>query len=243
MVSPSGVAAAAVAGGVTLVAGLPVAVAVGAAAAGWSARVVFAAIKGPRAPRRTPIDPFGVGEPWRGHVVSARKSQRRFNEAVAGVPPGPLRDRLEATRARVDGAVDEMWRIAQSGHALTVARRQIDDRSARRTLAAEGPEPGTPATEALQAQLDAADRLDSSIADTRDHLGVLDAQLAAATTRAVELAAHHAAGTAGGLDADLRALTDEMEALRLALEETGPQPPPQLPPPVPPSEPPPTETP
>jgi hypothetical protein len=59
---------------------------------------------------------------------------------------------------------------------------------------------------------------------------VLDAQLVAATTRAVELAAHHAADTSTDvLDQDFRALSDDMEALRRALEETRPPPPPELP--------------
>lgn len=235
MVSPSGFAIAAAAGGTALLAGLPIPLAAGAAAAGWTARVGVAAVTGKRR-RRTPkaaaIDPFTVGEPWRRHVVSARRSQRQFTEAVSTLPAGPLRDRLGNTAERINGAVADLWRLAQSGHALTGARRQIDDRSAKRALAAASDdETTTPgATDALQAQVDAAKRLDNSIAQTQTQVANLDVQLAAATTRALELVAHYAAAArTDTLDADLQALADDMEALRLALEETDPPPPPELP--------------
>lgn len=235
MVSPSGFAIAAAAGGTALLAGLPIPLAAGAAAAGWSARVAVAAVTGrrrQRPPRAAAIDPFTVGEPWRRHVVSARRSQRQFTEAVATLPAGPLRDRLGTTAGRINGAVADLWRLAQSGHALTVARRQIDDRSAKRSLetASGDTASGLGATEAIQAQLDAARRLDDSIAQTQAQINNLDVQLAAATTRALELVAHYAAAThTDTLDADLQALSDDMEALRLAIEETGPPPPPELP--------------
>jgi len=231
MTSPSGVIAAGAAAGLSLVAGLPVGAAVGVGATAWVVRVAVAipaAVRSRRTRRPVVVDPFTVGEPWRAFVLGARQSSRRYAEALSAVAPGPLRNRLMAVGTRVDDAVSEIGQVARSGHMLTTARRRIDDHALRRQLAA-GPDPAV--VDALQAQLDAAERLDATIDATRSRLEVTNAQLGQAVTRAVEISAtSDATVTLGGIDSDLAALVDEMEALRQALAETGPPSGPALPP-------------
>jgi hypothetical protein len=234
MTSPSGVIAAGAAAGLSLAAGLPVAAAVGLGAAAWLVRVavaVPATVRLRRGRRAGPVDPFTVGEPWRAFVLSARQSSRRYVQALSTVVAGPLRDRLTSVGQRVSAAESEIGQIARSGHALSAARRRIDDHGLRRQL---GTDPDPAVVAAVQSQLDAADRLDATIEATRTRLEVIDAQLGQAVTRAVEIAATSGATTAlTGIDSDLATLVDEMEALRQALGETGPPPGPALPPPGP----------
>lgn len=234
MLSPAGFIAAGAAAGVSLVAGLPVAAAVGVGGAAWLVRVAVAVPAGIRSrPRRrrrrrpTAVDPFTVGEPWRAFVLGARQTGRNYAKTVAAVPAGPLSDRLGSIGAKVDTAVAEIGQIARAGHALSAARRGIDGHGLRQQLDA-GPDPVV--ADALRAQLDTAARLDATITATRARLEVIDAQLGQAVTRAVEIAATADTSTSlGGVDNDIAALVDEMESLRSALAETAIPPGPALP--------------
>lgn len=227
MASPSGIIAAGAATGLSLVAGLPLGVAVGVGGAAWLVRVVVALpsavrLRGERRPDL--VDPFTVGEPWRAFVLGARQSSRRYGEAVGSVPAGPLKDRLAMVGTRVETATVEMGQIARSGHQLTAARRRIDTPALRRQLESD-PAPAPTVAQALQAQLDTAVRLDSTIEATRGRLEVTTAQLGHAVARAVEIAAtSNSSVTLSGVESDLAALVDEMESLRQALVETSPPP-------------------
>jgi uncharacterized protein YPO0396 len=236
MISPSAVIAAGAAAGLSLVAGLPVGAAVGIGGAAWLVRVVVAIPAATRLSRRQEpvlVDPFTVGEPWRTFVIGARQSSRRYAESVATVAPGPLRERLTMVGQRVGIAAAEIGQIARSGHQLTAARRRIDDHGLRRQLDTD-PDPDV--ATALQAQIDAAERLDATIEATRGRLDVTTAQLGQAVTRAIEIAATSgAAMSLTGVDSDLATLVDEMESLRQALVETAPDPSSGPPPPPEPS--------
>jgi hypothetical protein len=85
-----------------------------------------------------------------------------------------------------------------------------------------GPSPtATQTAVALQAQLDAARRMDELIASTRDRLRLLDAQLGEAVTRAIELSVRPDGGSdLETLGADVDTLVHELESLRVALDET-----------------------
>lgn len=235
MTRPSGLAAAGVGFGASvLVLGAPVGIAVGAGvgALAWGVRVAVAI---PWRQRQAAIDPFTVQEPWRTFVFGARRAQRRFDEAVGRLRRGPLQDRLGLLGHRIDTAIEEAWRTAQSGQTLSTARRNIDVPTLERQLVELEARPTEPAdpldglqdrtartVASLRAQLDTAARLDRTVEETRSRLGLLDARLGEAVTRAIELSARAGADDeVVGLGRDVDDLIDEMEALRQALVQTS----------------------
>lgn len=227
MTSPSGLLAAGAGVALALVIGAPVAVAVVVGVLVWLVRVAMAV---PRRPSRSRVDPFTLQDPWRQFARQAQQAERRFDDAVRATRRGPLRDRMAELGSRVAAGVDECGRIARAGQALSSARSRIDpgrvraelDR-ARATAAAE-PASGSSLAgtiEALEAQLQSAERLEDVIVDTRDRLRLLDARLDEAVTRAIELSvrAHEPQGLQA-LSHDIDDVVGAMEALRQALAET-----------------------
>ncbi|MBA2327748.1 MAG: hypothetical protein H0V95_14050 [Actinobacteria bacterium] len=76
--------------------------------------------------------------------------------------------------------------------------------------------------EALEAQVASAGRLGTVAQDARDRLSLLDARLDEAVARAVELSLRaEDVAELGGLGGDVEELVNEMESLRVALEEAG----------------------
>jgi len=206
---------------------------------GYGVRVAVAI---PRNPNGREVDPFAVGEPWRGFVSDAVQAQRRFADATRTMRSGPLRDRLHDIGDRLDTGVDEVWRIAQRGQLLATARKQLNPDEARwelQQLVANNPKPAPGSAleqtaQSYQAQIDSAARMDRVIGDTADKLRLMAARLDEMVTRTVELStAADDSADLGGLGADVDGLVNEMESLRQALEDTGragdPQP---LPPPT-----------
>lgn len=228
MTSPSGILIAGAGASVAIVGGLPLAAAAGIGAVAWAARVGFAV---PRDSRPARIDPFTLADPWRGFVREAQRSTAQFEDAVRRAESGPLHDRLALIASRIGTGVDECWRIARAGQALTDARGRIDVTEITRELGEVGGPPGTlidpqgsqaQTLAALNAQLATAKRIDEIIVDTRDRLRLLDARLDEAVTRVIELSVRaQGADELGGLDEDVEALVGEMEALRQGLDETG----------------------
>lgn len=173
-------------------------------------------------PRKERIDPFTLQDPWRTMVHRAQSTATRFGDAVDKTKPGPLRERLTEVGRRVTAAVDEAWAIAKRGHALDDAVEQLKIGDTRRRLAELG-HGGDPAvTESVRSQLQAAERLAGVAADARTRLQRLNAELDEAVARAIELSVSAAdAGALQPLGADLDNVVDELESLRLALEETS----------------------
>lgn len=194
-------------------------------AAAFAGRVLAAV---PRAAKRPGINPRALDEPWRTVMDEILDAGRRFERALAGVREGPLRERLAELGTRLDTAVDEAWRIASAGHALTEGRRQIDTGRIARELHAAEQAPHTGRSEqtvaAIRSQLAAAERLDATIGDTYDRLRLLDARIDESVTRTVELSVTQAdtddLGGLGGLDDEIDSIVGDMEALRQAVEET-----------------------
>ncbi len=227
MLSPSGILLAGAGAAVVIATGLPLVAAPVAAVGAWAARV-FAAM-----PKNAPterIDPFALPEPWRGSVVEALKAQVRYRQTVEAAEKGPIRKRLESIGERIDDGIQEAWRIARRGAQLVEARRSIDDDDARKQLARVEQDAGSTwakgsaierTAEALRSQIDTADRLDATIADTRTQLQLLDARLDELVARAAELSVRVGdAEELAPVGADVDGLVQEMEALRQALEET-----------------------
>jgi hypothetical protein len=227
MTAPTSILLAGGAVAVGLAASLPLAVCAGIGAAAWAAKVAWSM---PRGVDNDGVDPFSLAEPWRSYVLKAKRSKRQYFEAVKATRKGPLHDRLDDLADRIDTGVGECYRIAQSGQALSVARAQIDIQAIRQELThltwSNGgpPQPGSSraaTVAALESQIATSDRLDQVIADTTDQLTLLDARLDEAVTRAVELSARgHRSDELGSVLSDVDSVVGDMEALRVALDET-----------------------
>jgi len=226
--SPSGIVLAGAGAAAVIASGLPLVVAPVAALAAWAARVAVAI---PRDRPTERIDPFTVPEPWRRFVVEALKAQVRYQQTVSATEAGAVRERLEAIGARIDDGVQEAWRIARRGAQLVEARATIDVDEVRRELAGIEGQAGEAwaagsaverTAAALRSQLDTADRLDGTIEEARSQLQLLDARLDESVARATELSVRIGdVDELGPVGADVDDLVQEMEALRLALEETA----------------------
>jgi hypothetical protein len=197
------------------------AVALGAAALG--ARVLAAV---PRSRGSAPrVAPRSLREPWRGAVQQVVDARARFDDATATLEAGPLRDRLGEVAGRLDVAVQEAWRIGRAGNTLSKGRTQIDTATIAAELDHARNGPPTPRREetvaAMEAQLASAARIDATIADAQDRLRLLDARTDEAVARAVELSVSQSDPDAvATLASDVGQIVGDLEALRLAIEET-----------------------
>jgi hypothetical protein len=226
--SPSGILLAGATVSAGILVGLPLAGVLAVGAAAFAARVVVAV---PRDRDRPHIDPMAISDPWRRFVREALDAQRRFDAAVHDASEGPMRDRLGEIAARIDDGLDDCWRVARQGNALSKARRRLDADDAARDLAqittssSEPPAKGSAiekTVEALQAQLSSAQRMDKTIGEAQDQLRLIDARLDEAAARAIELSVN--AGDVSELTTlsdDVDGLVGDLEALREGLEETA----------------------
>jgi hypothetical protein len=227
--SPSGILLAGATASAGILIGLPLVGVVAVGAAAFAARVVVAV---PRDHSRQRIDAMEVSEPWRHFVREALDARRRFEGAVHDATPGPLHDRLAEIAARIDDGIDDCWRVARQGHALSKARRRLDADDAARELAQITSASQSPPAEgsalektvqSLQAQLSSAQRMDTTISETQDQLRLIDARLDEAAARAIELSVN--AGSVAELTTlsdDVDGLVGDLEALRQGMEETAP---------------------
>ena len=179
--------------------------------------------------RNPPLDPLAAVDPaamsprFAAAVAGALEARRRFADVVAGVQPGPVRDRLAASGAQLDAGVAAVWEVAQRATqvertlgALDPDRVTDEYKRARRSSA-------DPELEAVLAQRFASvQRLLNTLDDTDSRLRLLDARLGAAVAAAAEVALG-AAGTGGvdALGAELKGAIGELAALRSALDEVG----------------------
>lgn len=253
MMSPSGILLAGAGASVAIVAGLGPIGALVLAGVAWAGRVGYAV---PRQAGDDRIDPFTLNEPWRRFVQTSLQAQSRFDQAVHNAERGPLRDRLAEIGDRVHDAVRESWRIARQGQVLADASGQIDMAGVQRQLAEVQANSGESwaagssmqkTAAALEAQLASGQRLVRVTSEARDRLRLLNARLDEMVARAIELSVDASqVDELGGLGSDVDGLVDEMEALRLAMDETdslGAPAPAELPPPTAAPEPPPPGTP
>jgi hypothetical protein len=185
---------------------------------------------------RRGIDPFTIGDPWRRFVQEALRAQSHFDDVVGRTRAGPLRERLGEIGRGVERGVGEVWATARQGDVLRSARRRVDRPAIERRLddarslaqRSASLEPlslddtAARTVESLEGQLASAQRLDEVSARAEQHLRLLTAQLDEAVARAAELAAAAADVSAlAGVGDDVDHVVEEMEALRLALEETN----------------------
>jgi hypothetical protein len=124
--------------------------------------------------------------------------------------------------------VQECFRIASRGAQLDAAAASMEDphRVTERLAALVGrDDPLAEQTRAsLRAQLDAAQRIADTRREVGERLQLLDARLDEAVARAIELGLAvdtMDAASARSLGSDVDDVVSDMEALRLALEETA----------------------
>lgn len=225
IMSPAGIVLGGAGAAVGVATGLPLIAAAGIGIAAWGARILAAmGVRDDVARARRQIT--DLGEPWRTYVQQAIDSKRRFDGVVAGVTAGPLRDRLAGLSGRLDDGVDESWRIARRGDEIVGAINQIDTQTAqreldelRRSIGSRTPTVSeTDTMSALEAQLASAQRLADLANRSRDRLRLLDARFDELVARTVEVSV--GGGDTEGLGDDVDGLVNELEALRIAMEET-----------------------
>jgi hypothetical protein len=222
IMSPLGILLAGVGTAAGILVGLPVLAAAGIGVAAWGGRVLAAA---PGNAPSAKVSPSSLTEPWRSYGVEAEDAKRRFDRVVESVAPGPLRERLELLSGRLDDGVDETWRIARRGHEITGAIAEIDTVTAeaelvelRLRLGSGAPSPAQAQTmEALEAQLASAGRLTALAERSRERLRLLDARFDELLARTVEVSV--GSGDTDVLGEDVDGLVNELEALRMAMDE------------------------
>ncbi len=175
-------------------------------------------------------DPFGLGDPWRRFVAQAEQARDRFVDAVANTREGPLHDRLAGIGRRIDTGVDDVRRVATRGQSLAQACAKLDPAATLADLAsAEAELAGLPDSRHLQvevaslrAQLASAERMAVTVEEATQQLRLLDVRLNETVARAIELSVG-ATNESGlrNLDDDVDSIVDELEALRLAVEDTN----------------------
>lgn len=198
------------------------------AVAGLAAYTGRVALAIPRRGQADQIDPHRLRAPWRDYVLETQIAKARYDKVLQGARSGPLKDRLAQIGDRIEDGVRESWRIAQRGQALQDGLHHLNTSQAERQLemaraeAQRNPsESNLKRVEALESQVATARRLEGVTQDAADRLRLLDARLDEAVARAVELSLSGDSGQLHGLGSDVDNLVGEMEALRVALEETG----------------------
>ncbi|WP_341249956.1 hypothetical protein [Euzebya pacifica] len=191
----------------------------------YAGRVVAAV---PRRGKGDEINPRALRSPWREYVLETQFAKARYDKVLASARSGPLKDRLTVIGDRIQDGVRESWRIAQRGQALQDGLHQLNTSQAERSLAMARQEAQGHASdanlkrvEALESQVATVRRLEAVTQQAAERLRLLDARLDEAVARAVELSLSGDSGQLSGLDSDVDSLVGEMEALRVALEDTG----------------------
>ncbi len=223
-ISPVTLALAAGAVVVLTVLGVPLWLSIPVAVLVWAARVLLSRrLAAGRAAKPVRIDPFALREPWRFYVRDALQARARFAEALGRAQDGPTREALADIGRGIEEAVQACWLVARRGQELHDASRSVDRRALERELG-QLPADGTLAARraSIEAQLETVARLEAQVTDAKDRLEVVDAQLAEAVTRSVELATRTGSleSVQGLADAVDRVVLD-LEALRLGLDEAG----------------------
>jgi hypothetical protein len=207
---------------VAALAGAPVAVAL---AVGVAVYVASVAIAMPRRRSMPPMDPFTLGEPWRRYVQGTQRATTRLHDAVAATRAGPLRDRLHSIADRIDHGLVESWYVAKRGDEIDDAIRRLDPTTLRSRLEDFREQARTDDSSELAAaigsierQLESADRLQELSERTAARLRLTQTRFEELVARAEEVSVGSVDTEAYAHDVDI--LVDEVEGLRLAVEET-----------------------
>ena len=149
-------------------------------------------------------------------VVAAQ----RYEAAVAGVAPGPLRDSLHAARDEVAVAVAEAQRLAEHANSTERAQRQVlaalrVQQRRQQRLGDVGADVRGPLLAATQAQRDSLARLTATLQRDEQQLQMVLARLNELVAHALELCAGVPSLDAPGVTS----AADHLAALRAATAE------------------------
>jgi hypothetical protein len=191
--------------------------------------------------RRTPeapadgIDLAALDPRWRRAVEETVASRARLRALVEEGRAGPVQERLATLVARADAGVLAAWNIATRAQAAsrTLAAMDLERvsdqlKTARRRLARVEQDPGGAATletevRLLAEQHAALNQLSNAVEDAAERLRLLDLRLDAAVARTAQITLRpDAVEQLGGVDAELGAVVDELNALRAGLDAVGP---------------------
>ncbi len=168
------------------------------------------------------VDPTALPPRWALAVRDAVEARRRWTELVAGLRPGPVRDRLVELGARVDEGVLAVWETAV--RAVEVARvaetLDVDAVTEEHKRAKRDPAADPALVEALSARFTSVQRVLNAVDDADERLRLLDARLGAAVARAAEVALSAGTGSED-LGAELESVVGELGALRQSLDSLG----------------------
>ncbi len=176
--------------------------------------------------RRSRLDPFTVGEPWRQFVQSATRAQTKLHQTIDAASAGPLKERMNTIAARLDDGLHETWEIARRGDEIDGAIRRLDPTALRSKLASLKERASGDATSdvdaaitSVQNQIESVGRLELESKKTADRLRLTQTRLDELVSRAAEVAI--GAGDTDAYEHDVDDLVIELEALRLAVDETN----------------------
>ncbi len=226
--SPTAIVLAGAGVAIGVAAHLGVAVVVVLGAAGYGARVGWAAIRRrsalrKRAERRLArIDPWSVPEPWRGYTARALDARKRYHQLAGDCPPGTMADYLTGAVATVDKAVEEQWALARSGASMVGpagradnVAQELDQVHTALSRAGGAERAQLESREAsLASELRSLRRTESVSSALSARLSELSTQLEGVVASAGELVA--GAGAAG---TDVSLLASELAALSQAMNE------------------------
>lgn len=169
------------------------------------------------------IDPGAVSPRFAVAVAGALDARRRYAEVLGGVRPGPVREQLVASGARLDTGVAAVWDIAQQASQVERTLAELDPaRVADEYKQAKRAGTSSDLEAALGQRFASVQRLLNTLDDTQERLRLLDARLGAAVASAAEVALG-ASGTGGAdrLGAELESAVGELDSLRAAIHELG----------------------
>lgn len=157
---------------------------------------------------------------WAAVVVDALGARRRWDDILAGVRPGPVRERLSELTAQVDEGVLAVWetavRAVEAGRIVDALDAETVTRDYKRAKADPASDPAL--VEALSARFTSVQRVLNAIDDAEQQLRLLDARLGAAVAHAAELALSSSGEGSDSLDAELAGVVIELGAIRQSLE-------------------------
>ncbi len=165
------------------------------------------------------IDPFTVQEPWRQFVQGAQGSAIKLQETIDAAGDGPVKDRMQGVREKLEHGLDETWQIARRGHEIDQAVHRLDPTALRSKL--ESLQDAADAGEAIvsvESQLESVNRLKEQSTRTSNRLRLTQTRLDELVARAAEVSI--GAGDTDAYEHDVDDLVVELEGLRLAVEET-----------------------
>lgn len=168
---------------------------------------------------RVRVDPFTVQEPWRQFVQGAQGSAIKLQQTIDTATDGPVKDRMQAVRQKLEHGMDETWKIARRGHEIDQAVHRLDPTALRSKLdSLRQRNDADEAISSIESQLASVERLKEQSTRTANRLRLTQTRLDELVARAAEVSV--GAGDTDAYEHDVEDLVVELEGLRLAIEET-----------------------